>query len=142
GSRLNPDVLIAHEQVLSIPPLRVGDVEVSVRLQLVEWKTSDEHRRMILCRKDGMALADVPLRAHLLDGHVTAYVESEHFERVRVDKVTDEQIEHLEEVRPIILAVREAVKAYERGRLAQKSQAKVSEWKLADVYPFAAEASS
>lgn len=140
GSRLNPDALIEHEESIPLPPIEIaGGKKVTAKLQLVEWRTSDEHRRMILCRKDGMAIADVPLRAHLLDGHVTAYVESDHFEKAGVHQVTDEQIEYLDEVRPIILAVRDAVKSYERGRLSKKAEAKVKEWKDANVYPFSEE---
>src|SRR5688572_22811676 len=76
------------------------------------------------------------MRSHLLDGYVTAYVESHQFRNLQIQDLADGQVEQIEEIRPILTAVRDTVKDYVRTRLAAQSQASVERWKEEAIYPY------
>lgn len=138
GDRLDPKSLISDEEVVTLPG--TSPVEDDIRVRLVEWKKPSE-RRIFLCEKDGTTLTEVPMRSHLLDGYVTAYASSEYFRALQVQDLADGQVEQLEEMRPILTAVREAVKEYVRRRLAARAKTSVERWKEEDIYPYAGEPS-
>ena len=104
-------------------------------MKLVEWKKTSE-RRIFLCAADGTTLAEVPMRSHLLDGYVTAYASSEDFRTSGVQDLAEGQVEQLEEMHPVLAAIREAVKEYVRERLSARAQASVARWKKEEVYPY------
>jgi hypothetical protein len=136
GDRLNPKALVSDEETITLPGLLpvVGDV----RVRLIEWKKTSE-RRIFLCELDGTTLTEVPMRSHLLDGYVTAYVSSEYFRALQVQDLAEGQVEQLEEMRPVLAAVRESVKEYVRKRLAAQSQTAVERWKEEEIYPYLGE---
>ena len=138
GQRLDPGVLVSNEETILLPSLLPVEGDVNVRL--VEWKKTSE-RRIFLCEPDGTTLTDVPMRSHLLDGYVTAYVSSDYFRASQVQDLAEGQVEQLEEMRPVLAAVREAVKEYVRKRLAARSQASVERWKSEEIYPYLGEPS-
>ena len=131
GERLDPESLLGDEKTVLLPSSAAGDV----RVRLVEWKKTSE-RRIFLCAADGTTLAEVPMRSHLLDGYVTAYASSEYFRTSNLQDLAEGQVEQLEEMHPILTAIREAVKEYVRERLSARAQASVARWKAEDVYPY------
>jgi hypothetical protein len=133
GERLDPKRLIGHQEKLSLETAS-GTIEV----KLVEWKKSSE-RRIFLCEPDGTTLTEVPMRSHLLDGYVTAYASAEQFRALNVQDLAEGQVEQLEEIRPVLTAVRDAVKGYVRKRLAARSQSSVERWKEEEIYPYRGE---
>jgi hypothetical protein len=138
GQRLDPKSLLTDEETVSLPGLL--PVKGTVRVRLIEWKRASE-RRIFLCEADGTTLTEVPMRSHLLDGHVTAYASSEYFRTLQVQDLADGQVEQLEEMRPVITAIREAVKDYVRKRLAARAETSVERWKEEKIYPYPGEPS-
>ena len=138
GLRLDPRALVSHEETLSMPALLPSPGNGDVAVRLVEWKKSSE-RRIFLCDLEGTTLTDVPMRSHLLDGYVTAYARSEQFRALQIQELADGQVEQLEELRPVLVAVREAVKEFVRRRLAVRAQSSVERWKDEQVYPYSGE---
>jgi len=142
GTKLDPKSLVSHEDaVILVGALTAGAATVDVRVKLVEWKRASE-RRIFLCDTDGTTLTDVPMRSHLLDGYVTAYASSEHFKTLQVHELAEGQVEQLEEVRPVLTAIRDAVKEFVRRRLAEQSQTAVERWKEEQIYPYSGEPST
>ena len=134
GERLDSESLLSDEKNVVLPPSVPGEV----RVRLVEWKRTSE-RRIFLCAADGTTLAEVPMRSHLLDGYVTAYASSEYFRTSGVQDLAEGQVEQLEEMHPVLAAIREAVKEYVRERLSARAQASVARWKEEEVYPYSGE---
>lgn len=136
GDRLDPKALVNDEEIIQLAGLLPSKGDVRVRL--IEWKRTSE-RRIFLCEADGTTLTEVPMRSHLLDGYVTAYASSEYFRTLQVQDLADGQVEQLEEMRPILTAIREAVKEYVRKRLAARSRSSVERWKEEEIYPYEGE---
>lgn len=136
GQRLDPKALVTDEETVSLSGLL--PVKGTVRVRLIEWKRTSE-RRIFLCEADGTTLTEVPMRSHLLDGHVTAYASSEYFRTSQVQDLAEGQVEQLEEMRPVLTAIREAVKEYVRKRLAARAETSVERWKEEEIYPYAGE---
>lgn len=133
GDRLDPKALVSDEESINLPGLL--PVKGDIRVRLIEWKKTSE-RRIFLCEADGTTLTEVPMRSHLLDGYVTAYASSEYFRTLQVQDLAEGQVEQLEEMRPVLTAIREAVKEYVRKRLAARSQTSVERWKEEEIYPY------
>jgi hypothetical protein len=138
GQRLDPKALVSDEETVALSALL--PVKGDVRVRLIEWKRTSE-RRIFLCEADGTTLTEVPMRSHLLDGYVTAYASSEYFRTLQVQDLAEGQVEQLEEMRPVLAAIREAVKEYVRKRLVARAQTSVERWKEEDIYPYAGEPS-
>lgn len=139
GTRLDPKALVSHEDTVTLAGVPAsGDKASDVHVRLVEWKRASE-RRIFLCDTDGTTLTDVPMRSHLLDGYVTAYARSEQFKTLQVQELAEGQVEQLEEVRPVLAAIRDAVKDFVRRRLAERSQTSVERWKEEQIYPYSGE---
>jgi hypothetical protein len=83
GQRLDPKALIGDQVSVDLPPFTATSgitTPITARVRIVEWKKASE-RRIFLCDGEGTTLTEVPMRSHLLDGYVTAYVESDQFSR-------------------------------------------------------------
>ncbi|MEQ1871747.1 MAG: ATP-binding protein [Vicinamibacterales bacterium] len=140
GELLDATPLINEQATVLLPPVSLPNgKEVTLNVRMVEWKGPAE-RRIFLCDASGTTLVDVPMRSHLLDGYVTAYAHSDQFRELQVQDLAEGQVEQLEEVRPLLAAVRESVKEFVRKRLASRSQASVARWKEEKIYPYQGEA--
>jgi hypothetical protein len=132
---VDPAPLITDRRTFELPAVTLADGRtVRAQLTVVEWKRAEE-RRIFLCDARGVSLAEVPLRSHLLEGHVTAYLSSDHFRQLNIHDLPD-SIEQMEEVQPFLKAAREQIKHYIRERMAQKAQDAVKRWKEENIYPF------
>ena len=76
GGLIDPAPLIANQVTIAVPAVSVPDgATTSVHIRIIEWKKAGD-RRIFLCDADGMTIAEVPMRSHLLDDTVSAYVDS------------------------------------------------------------------
>lgn len=140
GDRLNPKSLISHQESLILPGALTVNGKRDVQVKLVEWKKQSE-RRIFLCDSDGTTLTEVPMRSHLLDGYVTGYASSQQFRALNVPDLAEGQVEQIEEIRPVLAGVRQAVKEYVRKRLAARAQTSVQRWKEEAIHPYEGEPS-
>lgn len=140
GRKVDPSSLIAHSKLktITVAPVNGQPGGVAV-VRLVEWKQPGD-RRIFLAGKDGMTVADVPMRSHLLDGYVSAYVQSAIVDGSKVNEMSDGSfIESLADLKPLLLNIREETKTFVKDRLANKSDETIEAWKAANIYPFGGE---
>jgi len=139
GGPINPDSLIAHKESVEVPAVALADgTSTSATIRIIEWRKPGD-RKIFLCDADGMTFAEVPMRSHLNDDTVSAYVASPYLITANVSDVADDQIDQLDEAKPILALVREKVKEYLRARQEEKTKEAVARWKSQAIYPYQSE---
>jgi hypothetical protein len=139
GVQLDPSSLEENQTAYDLTPvIGKGDVELPVRLEIVEWKMKTD-RHLYLCDGNGFTLHRVPPMIHAPGFHFTAYLATDLF-RQQEDAGLLEIEEPTDKVAPVIEEARQQLRAHFKGRHSLTARELLATWKERMIYPFEGEA--
>ncbi len=133
GRPVQIDAWVDRSESMDIAPPREGDPPA--KLRVIEWRFKPDGKRLHICDERGFSFFDMQAGVQAPDIEYTAYIDTP-----RARAWNDGNMYALAELDPEIKALVEAAKNelrhYVRGRLAERAQDVVDEWKEQNIYPF------
>lgn len=136
GNPLDVVRFIRHRTTLEV--LDSTDPLGTTMLDIVEWSSLSEARRLYICDEHGFALHDIAPGVQAPGIHYSAYIRTP-MARSWAETATFVSEETDPEFARLIEAAKSKLKAHLRSRLAEEAQSVVEEWKKQEIYPFATE---
>ena len=134
GQRVDPGVVIAATQIVSLADIDDDGVTHPVELEIIEWRTVTT-RALYLCTEQGFPLSKVATRFHIGEFHFSAYMKSPFITKLHGEAQLD-----LAEMNPLlndcIEKAQQTIKTYFRERAAKRARTVVDEWKAENIYPY------
>jgi hypothetical protein len=135
GQQVDAKPLIDHEESKPFEVVGQDDDAESSTARIVHWKKPFRGRRVFLCGSDGTTINSVTMDAHVLSDKISVYVKSPLIEDAFAE-IPSDQLNDLEEIKPLLAAVREEVKQYAERRRLERAEESVDRWKREGIYPF------
>ncbi|WP_247327160.1 ATP-binding protein [Bradyrhizobium sp. 141] len=132
--RIDPQVLIAHRDVLSLSDIADADSIHSASVELIEWKMPCD-RWIFLCGANGLPFQRSAPSFHAPGHQFTAYIKSSYIDELQERGLLDLAELNAALQRAYDEAV-EAIKAHFKARDASAARSKIEQWKAEDVYPY------
>lgn len=136
GTRILIDDLIEKNASLSVLP--EDHPAGPATLNVIEWTSKVEGRRLHICSLEGFSYHDITASVRGRGIDYTAYLRTP----VAAEWEKDNRLATAEldnEICEIINAARDRLRSYIRGRLAEKASSIIDEWKSENIYPYSAE---
>ena len=137
GDRIDPAAAIASTNTFELPPV-LGPTRTirGVKVDIVEWSTAMESRKIHFCGEDGVVLGSQPARIQAPDFFFSVYATSDFFVDLAADNVLElDDLTDQDFVR-VLEAIRDPVQEHFHLRSAERSQHLIQELKDAGAYPY------
>jgi histidine kinase/DNA gyrase B/HSP90-like ATPase len=137
SQKLDPSALIADRQIFDLSPIKDGEDEHTVSVELIEWKSASE-RWFFLCGPEGFPFQRMPPKFHTPGFQFSAYLKSTYVGTLQERGVLDlaEMNGTLQEAYD---AAAEQIKAHFRSKEVEAARSEIEQWKEEQVYPYRSE---
>ncbi|MGE5567250.1 MAG: ATP-binding protein [Parcubacteria group bacterium] len=140
GERIDPAAAIAAATPYELDPI-VGRTRTitGVKLEIVEWSTTMESRKIHFCGDQGVVLGSQPARVTAPDFSFSIYATSDYFVELAGDNVLELDDLTDQDFAVVLERIRERAQEHFRRRTAERSEHLIQELKDAGAYPYEGE---
>lgn len=136
GARIDPSTAIADAVSLVLPPIVGRDRTIrDVKLDIVEWSTPIDSRKIHFCGDNGIVLGSQPARINAPDFAFSIYATSSFFVELAADNLLELELTDGDFAR-VVEAVRDQSQAHFRRRGHERAGRLIEELKAAGAYPY------
>lgn len=136
GTRVDPSEAEENVTDKDLGEFKRSGGNTRASLTIIEWKAAPSKRALFLCDGAGFSLYDVLPGIHAPGFNFTAYLKCDALR----DLVNELRAEELHpDVKQLLDAARDEMRAHFRRREAELRRSKVEQWKREQVYPFVGE---
>ncbi|HLZ76441.1 ATP-binding protein [Phenylobacterium sp.] len=137
GGRIDANAAIASTKTIDLPAI-VGPTQTvrGVKVDIVEWSTAMESRKIHFCGENGVVLGSQPARIQAPDFSFSVYATSDFFVALAADNVLELDDLTDQDFARVLEAIRDPVQEHFRNRSAERSQHLIQELKDAGAYPY------
>lgn len=137
GQRIDPSAAIASTNSFELPAI-VGPTQTirGVKVDIVEWSTTMESRKIHFCGENGVVLGSQPARVQAPDFSFSVYATSDFFIALAADNVLELDDLTDQDFARVLEAIREPVQEHFKARSAERAQGLIQELKDAGAYPY------
>lgn len=137
GERVDPKLSITATTPFDLEPI-VGPTRTisGVRMEIVEWSTPMESRKIHFGGADGVVLGSQPARVTAPDFSFSIYASAKYFEELAADHVLELDDLTDRDFAAVLDRIREKAQNHFRLRVAERSSHLIQELKDAGAYPY------
>lgn len=136
GARIDPSTAIADAVSVVLPPIVGKDRTIrDVKLDIVEWSTPIDSRKIHFCGDNGIVLGSQPARINAPDFAFSIYATSSFFVELAADNLLELELTDGDFAK-VVEAVRDQSQTHFRRRGHERAGRLIEELKAAGAYPY------
>ena len=137
GKRIDANAAVASATTIDLPAI-IGPTQTirGVKVEIVEWSTAMESRKIHFCGENGVVLGSQPARIQAPDFSFSVYATSDFFVELAADNVLELDDLTDQDFARVLEAIRDPVQDHFRLRSSERSQHLIEELKQAGAYPY------
>jgi hypothetical protein len=137
GERVDPAAAIASTNSFELPAI-IGPTQTirGLKIDIVEWSTTMESRKIHFCGENGVVLGSQPARVQAPDFSFSVYATSDFFVALAADNVLELDDLTDKNFARVLEAIRDPVQEHFRQRTHERAQGLIQDLKDAGAYPY------